>query len=54
MVYIVPVVDENNKTLGEIDIDAKTGKNIGGAGKIIFKNSPPLFLKLIFNRILFL
>ncbi len=32
MVYIVPVVDENNKTLGEIDIDAKTGKNIGGAG----------------------
>jgi len=32
LVYIVPVIDKNNKTLGEIDIDAKTGKNLGGAG----------------------
>ena len=31
LVYIVPVID-NNSTVGEIDIDAKTGKNIGGAG----------------------
>jgi uncharacterized membrane protein YkoI len=31
MVYIVPVII-NGKNVGEIDIDAKTGKNIGGAG----------------------
>jgi uncharacterized membrane protein YkoI len=31
MVYIVPVVIKG-KNVGEIDIDAKTGKNIGGAG----------------------
>jgi uncharacterized membrane protein YkoI len=31
LVYIVPVID-NNATVGEIDIDAKTGKNLGGAG----------------------
>ena len=31
-VYIVPLIDENNTTVGEIDIDAKTGKNLGGAG----------------------
>ena len=31
LVYIVPVID-NNSTVGEIDIDAKTGKNLGGAG----------------------
>jgi flagellar basal body-associated protein FliL len=30
-VYIVPVI-LNNTTVGEIDIDAKTGKNLGGAG----------------------
>jgi uncharacterized membrane protein YkoI len=31
LVYIVPVID-NGKNVGEIDIDAKTGKNLGGAG----------------------
>ena len=31
MVYIVPVVIKG-ENVGEIDIDAKTGKNIGGAG----------------------
>ena len=31
MVYIVPVII-NGKNVGEIDIDANTGKNIGGAG----------------------
>jgi len=31
LVYIVPVIN-NNSTVGEIDIDAKTGKNLGGAG----------------------
>jgi len=31
LVYIVPVT-QNNSTVGEIDIDAKTGKNLGGAG----------------------
>ncbi|HEX3013500.1 MAG TPA: PepSY domain-containing protein [Methanobacterium sp.] len=30
-VYIVPVI-ENGKNVGEIDIDAATGKNVGGAG----------------------
>ncbi len=30
-VYIVPVI-ENGKNVGEIDIDASTGKNVGGAG----------------------
>jgi uncharacterized membrane protein YkoI len=30
-VYIVPVI-ENGNTVGEIDIDAQTGKNLGGAG----------------------
>ncbi len=30
-VYIVPVI-ENGKNVGEIDIDALTGKNVGGAG----------------------
>jgi hypothetical protein len=31
MVYIVPVV-QNRTKVGEIDIDAKNGKNLGGAG----------------------
>jgi cytoskeletal protein RodZ len=31
-VYIVPLIDTNNTAVGEIDIDAKTGANIGGAG----------------------
>jgi non-ribosomal peptide synthetase component E (peptide arylation enzyme) len=31
-VYVVPLIDANNTTVGEIDIDAKTGKNLGGAG----------------------
>jgi len=31
LVYIVPVVD-NGTNVGEIDIDAITGKNLGGAG----------------------
>jgi len=31
LVYIVPVIN-NNSTVGEIDINAKTGKNLGGAG----------------------
>ena len=31
-VYVVPLIDTNNTTVGEIDIDAKTGKNLGGAG----------------------
>jgi len=30
-VYIVPIVIKGT-TVGEIDIDAKTGKNVGGAG----------------------
>ncbi|MGZ7069865.1 MAG: PepSY domain-containing protein [Methanobacterium sp.] len=30
-VYVVPVID-NGQTVGEIDIDAQTGKNVGGAG----------------------
>ena len=30
-VYIVPVI-QNRKKVGEIDIDAKNGKNLGGAG----------------------
>ena len=30
-VYIVPVLD-NGQKVGEIDIDAQTGKNVGGAG----------------------
>ncbi len=30
-VYIVPVM-QNGTTVGEIDIDALTGKNVGGAG----------------------
>ncbi len=30
-VYVVPVQQEG-KTVGEIDIDPKTGKNVGGAG----------------------
>ncbi len=32
LVYVVPLVDTNNTTVGEIDINAKTGKNLGGAG----------------------
>jgi uncharacterized membrane protein YkoI len=32
LIYIVPIIDTSNKTVGEIDIDAKTGKNVGGAG----------------------
>ena len=31
LLYIVPVVI-NNANVGEIDIDAQTGKNLGGAG----------------------
>ena len=31
LVYIVPVID-NGKNVGEIDIDAQTGENLGGAG----------------------
>jgi uncharacterized membrane protein YkoI len=31
LVYIVPVMD-NGKNVGEIDIDAQTGENLGGAG----------------------
>jgi len=31
-VYIVPLIDTNKTTVGEIDIDAITGKNLGGAG----------------------
>lgn len=31
LVYIVPVM-VNGKNVGEIDIDAKTGANLGGAG----------------------
>ncbi|HML05612.1 MAG TPA: PepSY domain-containing protein [Methanobacterium sp.] len=30
-VYIVPVID-NGQRVGEIDIDAQTGENLGGAG----------------------
>lgn len=33
MVYIVPVI-YNGQTAGEIDIDAQTGRNLGGAGGI--------------------
>jgi uncharacterized membrane protein YkoI len=32
-VYIVPVI-YNGQIAGEIDIDAKTGKNLGGAGGV--------------------
>jgi len=32
-VYIVPVI-YNGQTAGEIDIDAHTGKNLGGAGGV--------------------
>jgi uncharacterized membrane protein YkoI len=31
LVYIVPIID-NGKNVGEIDIDAQTGENLGGAG----------------------
>lgn len=31
LMYIVPVIN-NNTSVGEIDIDANTGKNLGGAG----------------------
>jgi uncharacterized membrane protein YkoI len=31
LVYIVPVID-NGTNVGEIDIDAQTGANLGGAG----------------------
>ena len=31
LVYIVPIM-ENGKNVGEIDIDAETGENLGGAG----------------------
>ena len=31
LIYIVPVID-NGKNVGEIDIDAQTGENLGGAG----------------------
>ena len=31
LVYIVPVVS-NGSNVGEIDIDAQTGQNLGGAG----------------------
>ena len=31
LVYIVPVID-NGKNVGEIDIDAQTGENLGGVG----------------------
>ncbi len=31
-VYIVPLINTNNTNVGEIDIDAITGKNLGGAG----------------------
>jgi uncharacterized membrane protein YkoI len=31
MVYIVPIID-NGTNVGEIDIDAQTGANLGGAG----------------------
>jgi len=31
LVYIVPIM-ENGKNVGEIDIDAETGANLGGAG----------------------
>jgi uncharacterized membrane protein YkoI len=31
LVYIVPVID-NGSNVGEIDIDAQTGANLGGAG----------------------
>ncbi len=31
LVYIVPVMD-NGQAVGEIDIDAETGANLGGAG----------------------
>lgn len=33
MVYIVPVI-YNGQTAGEIDIDAQTGSNLGGAGGV--------------------
>ena len=33
LVYIVPVIN-NNTVVGEIDIDAKTGKNLGGTGGV--------------------
>jgi uncharacterized membrane protein YkoI len=31
LVYIIPIID-NGSTVGEITIDAQTGKNLGGAG----------------------
>jgi len=31
MIYVVPIVD-NGQVVGEIEIDAQTGKNVGGAG----------------------
>ena len=31
MVYVVPIIDNGNN-VGEIDIDAQTGANLGGAG----------------------
>jgi uncharacterized membrane protein YkoI len=32
LVYIVPILDENNNQIGEIYVDAKTGNVTGGAG----------------------
>jgi len=34
LVYIVPVID-NGTNVGEIDIDAQTGQNLGGAGGVL-------------------
>jgi uncharacterized membrane protein YkoI len=31
LIYVVPVVD-NGQVVGEIEIDAQTGENVGGAG----------------------
>ena len=33
MIYIVPIM-YNGQSAGEIDIDAKTGENLGGAGGV--------------------
>lgn len=33
MIYVVPVI-MNGKTVGQIEIDAYTGKNVGGAGGV--------------------
>jgi len=33
MVYVVPVIMDGN-TVGQIEIDANTGKNVGGAGGV--------------------